>query len=180
MKRADWLGFYWKDLFSRIGTKETNRLEFLKNTAFFQGFTPTQISLTAEFLHERKFAANEHIFEIGHPGAALYFVTEGEVSIEIPGESTVAPVQLAKLSKGSFFGEMALIDDAPRSASARAETEVTVLALPRSELESMLQQTPFLGGLVFKALAQITSSRMKATLERMTTETRSLKVANNG
>lgn len=180
MKKYQWLSFLWQDLFKKLIVKKQDRIEFLSSTSFFHAFSPLQIGLTSEFLHQRQFAKDEFIFEVGHPGAALYFIEAGKVSIEISGDSHSGNVALAELGPGAFFGEMALLDDSPRSASARALTDVTVLAMPRSELERMLAQSPVLGGMVYKALAQITSARLKSTIERMQSETRPMKVAVNG
>ncbi|MGE0764324.1 MAG: Crp/Fnr family transcriptional regulator [Bdellovibrionales bacterium] len=180
MLKSKWIDFFWKDLFKKSLAKSQSREDFLQQTSFFQGFSPFQVHLMCEFLHSRQYVSGEHIFEVGHPGAALYFIEAGQVSIELPSEKGASPIAIALLEAGSFFGELALLDDAPRSASARAVKDVTVLALPRYELDRMLAQSPVLGGLVYRSLAQITSTRLKGTIDRLQKEDRTMKVAVNG
>lgn len=205
MAKHVWSEFLWLDIFKKFMAKEKPRLEFLKSTVFFNGFSDAQIALTSEFLHARHFPKGSFIFEKGHPGAALYFIEQGQVVVELPAdEDEMAPSQasrspesskqggsadprnlhgtihLATLGSGSFLGELALIDDETRSASARCESDCKVLALPRSELDRLCKENPTLGGLVFKALAQITSTRLKATIEKMQGENRKFKAVVNG
>lgn len=177
MKKSSWLGLYWKDLFKISKKKRTNRLELLRASAFFEGFSDDQIELTSEFLHERKYAGDAFVFEVGHPGSALYFVTSGSISIEVPSKNDT--IQLARLGATSFFGELALLDDSPRSASARTETDTTLLALPRSELDRMLKVNPILAGLIYKSLAKINSTRLRATIEGIQ-QADSMKLVANG
>ncbi len=179
MEKWNWIGFFWRDIFKRAIPRERSRIDFLKSTPFFLGFSDRQIELTNEFLHERQFAKEEHIFEIGHPGAALYLIESGEIAIEIPQEKSES-IRVATLAAGSFFGELALIDEAPRSASARALVDTKVLALPRSELDRMREQSPHLGAMVYRSLAQITSARLKSTLERLQNEEPQMKMVVNG
>lgn len=179
----NWSKFLWQDVFRRAGKSKPSRVDFLRSSPFFIHFSSAQMQLTNEFLHQRSYESGEYIFELGHPGAALYFIESGQISIEVNGEDGL-PVQLAVLEPGSFFGEMALLDDAPRSANARAQGKVSVLALPRAELDRMVKRSPEVGGLVYRALAEITSARLKATIERIQKENEarksSIKMVANG
>lgn len=178
MAKTDWYSFLWK----AIPKKEKNKakLSFLKETTFFEDFSQWELDIVHDFLHERIFQSGEAIFEKGQPGAVLYFIFKGKVSIEVPSEGG-AVRKLAELSEGAFFGELALLDDSPRSATARAAEDTVVLALARSELERMLQDRPFVAAPVYRSLAKITGERLKSTIERIQKEQQTgLKAVANG
>ena len=93
------------------------------------------------------YAAGQSIFEAGDPGLAMYIVTEGEV--EIRNGTTV----LETAGAGAIFGELALIDDAPRSASVVAKSDAKVVVVDRRRFEFMVAETPFFAVAVMKVLA---------------------------
>jgi signal transduction histidine kinase len=91
--------------------------------------------------HRRKFGAGEVIFSAGDAGNGLYLVESGRVLISVAlgnGESRV----IATIGVGDYFGEMAVLDDAPRSATATAEEETETYFLPREEFLSVLARRP--------------------------------------
>jgi CRP/FNR family transcriptional regulator, cyclic AMP receptor protein len=94
-----------------------------------------------------QFAAGDTIFERGQPGEVMYIVKEGEVDLWIHGRvvETVAPE--------GFFGEMALIDHEPRSATAVARTDCTLLPITLKQFSYMVQETPFFAIRVMKVMA---------------------------
>lgn len=179
MAKTDWLSFFWQKLPKKSNQKNKGKLVFLRETLFFEDFSQWELSLVQDFLYERTFQEGEAIFEIGQPGAVLYFIFKGRVSIEVPSAESIR--KLAELSDGAFFGELALLDDSPRSATARAATEVVVLALTRAELERMLKDRPLAAAPVYKSLAKITGNRLKSTIDRIQKEQNTqLKAVANG
>ncbi|QQR72674.1 MAG: cyclic nucleotide-binding domain-containing protein [Holophagales bacterium] len=95
---------------------------------------PPLPSYTAEY------AAGASIFEAGELGTEMYIVHEGRVEILAKVQGTEK--QLAVLEKGDFFGEMALLEDQPRTASARALTDVQLLQINGSTFDQMLRSNP--------------------------------------
>lgn len=95
----------------------------------------------------QSFPAGEYVFKAGDHGETMYIITEGEVDI-IEG-STV----LDTIGPGSIVGELALIDDEPRSASVRARTDCRLVPVDRRRFQFMVQETPFFGLAVMKVLA---------------------------
>jgi len=83
-----------------------------------------------EMIFSKKFAAGEEIFRIGDHGRNAYIIERGkiEVSVSRDGENVV----VAELGKGEIFGEMAMIDDAPRSATVTAIEDTEVVVIQRS------------------------------------------------
>ena len=82
------------------------------------------------------YSAGQTVVETGTVGATMYVVLDGEVEIRAGGELTVG-------GPGIIFGEMALIDDAPRSATVTAKTDCRLLELDRRRFESLVSETPY-------------------------------------
>jgi len=94
------------------------------------------------------FAAGQFIFKAGDPGETMYIITEGEVDI-LDGSGTA----LDTAGPGSIVGELALIDDEPRSATVVAKTDCRLVSLDRKRFQYMVQETPFFALAVMKVLA---------------------------
>ncbi len=86
---------------------------------FFGGLEPAALERLAAAMRARRFRRGEVIFHIGDPGDALFVIVSGEVKISLPSETGDEAI-LATLRPGDVFGELALLDGAPRSASASA------------------------------------------------------------
>jgi CRP-like cAMP-binding protein len=140
----------------------SDKIKLLKKIAFFENLNKFQLEQVAQYIYEREYNENEFVFEVGQPGAALFIVLSGEVSIEIPNSSGPNTI-LAILNKLSFFGELALLDESPRSASCRAVVPTKVLALFRKDLEQIAKSNPDISSKIFKSLAIIVGNRLKAT-----------------
>ncbi len=103
-----------------------------------QKLSPMEINFMATLSKEEKFPAQEYIFREGEAGDRMFVVLEGQVMIskQITGAGEEA---LAFLERGDYFGEMALIDQQPRSADARAhDSGAVVLSISREVLEGIL------------------------------------------
>ncbi len=142
---------------------EMDRIQFLKTVPFFNELTSWQLKKVSEIVFERFYDANELIFEQGQPGAALFLIIEGQVSVEMMQDHSTTT--LALIEKGSFFGEMALLDEAPRSASARAVKRTKTLALYRNDLNRLIVSDPQTACHIYRALARIVGDRLRSTNE---------------
>lgn len=103
-----------------------------------QKLSPMEINFLATLSKERKLAPGTYVFREGDQGDHMYIVLDGKVMIskEILGSGEEA---LAFLERGDYFGEMALIDNQPRSADAKTHDDgAVVLAIPREVLEGIL------------------------------------------
>ncbi|MDA1089593.1 MAG: EAL domain-containing protein [Proteobacteria bacterium] len=92
-----------------------------------------------EFISSRTFAAGEEIFRIGERGRHAYFIESGSVEVSIPQNGDT--VVIAELGKGEIFGEMSMIDDAPRSATVTAKVDTEVIEIQRSRFIQPLKST---------------------------------------
>ncbi len=137
-------------------------IELLRAQAIFAGLEPHQLSLVSELCREQRFVSAETIFREGEIGDRLFLIVDGDVRIsrQIPGSGEEA---LAVLKSGSLFGEMAVLDPAPRSTNAVANTAVTCLTIYRSDFELLLQRDHDIGFTVLRAVVKMLSARLRAT-----------------
>jgi CRP/FNR family cyclic AMP-dependent transcriptional regulator len=84
----------------------------------------------------RAYKAGETVFREGDDGFVMYVVLEGAVKLSVTGRS------VEKVVKGGVFGEMALIDSSPRSATAVAVTDCTLVSVTAERFKSLIQETP--------------------------------------
>jgi CRP-like cAMP-binding protein len=108
----------------------------LATIPLFAGLTTEQLVPVASVSRRTSAAAGEVICEQGALGDQLYLILEGEVEILRDGK------RLAVLGSGDCFGEMAILDDSPRSATVRASTEVALIATARTDFRDLLQLYP--------------------------------------
>ena len=92
-------------------------IEALERVQLFTGLDSASLERLATGLRTRRFRSNEVLFHQGDPGDALFIVTAGAVKILLPSEEGDEAI-LATVRPGAFFGELALLDGAPRSATA--------------------------------------------------------------
>jgi CRP/FNR family cyclic AMP-dependent transcriptional regulator len=96
--------------------------------------------------HESFFAGQE-IFAEGQPGDLMYVVKEGEVDVIVHGKV------VETVGSGGIFGEMALIDRIPRSATAVAKTDCQLVPINEARFQFLVQQTPYFAIEVMRVLA---------------------------
>ncbi len=101
----------------------------------------------------RFYITGEVIFEEGSTGDLMFVILEGEIEILKSAQAGSAKV-LSTLGKGEFFGEMALIDDSPRSASAVAKTDSKLLCMNESVLDAYIMTNPEFAAKMIRNLAK--------------------------
>jgi CRP/FNR family cyclic AMP-dependent transcriptional regulator len=112
-------------------------LEALSTIPFFAGLDRVALERLAAGMRTRRFRRGEVIFHIGDPGDALFVIVDGEVKISLPSETGDEAI-LATLRVGDVFGELALLDGAPRSASATAISASETVVLPRDRFRELI------------------------------------------
>jgi CRP-like cAMP-binding protein len=144
-------------------------VNFLKQSDIFYQFTPTQLELVANLCQEAMFNAGDVIFRENSASTELYIIAQGEVDILInPSvaddalQNNDAPV--ARLRRGQSFGEVALVDEGLRSASARASQKDTrLLVIPRDKLIMLCETYPQLGYRLMYNFAADLAMKMRNT-----------------
>ena len=132
-----------------------------------KGLSAHELRLLATYSKEEQFDPEAVIFSEGERGDSLYIVVDGEVRISrvVPG---MGEESLAILGRGDVFGEMALIDDEPRSADARSHRNgTTVFSIDRSLLEEVLSMDPDAAGQFLTLLCKILCGRLRAMNDRL-------------
>jgi CRP-like cAMP-binding protein len=125
----------------------------LPRTPFFSVLSRDLFRMAVERVRLIQLAAGEILFAQGDPGDALYVVAWGEIAV-------LAPQEIARLSEGEFFGEIALLADRPRTATVRATVDSQVLAIDRALLNDLIAGSPEL----LKVLLRFLRERLIATL----------------
>lgn len=119
----------------------------------FQQLVPEDLAALAGLLRERRFPKGTIIVSQGDPGDALYLIGSGQVKVALFAEDG-REVILAVHSGGGFFGEMALLDDEPRSAHVIAMTDAVLLQLRREDFRNRLRNSPELGVALLRELSR--------------------------
>ena len=116
-------------------------IEALERVQLFAGLDRGTLERLATGLRTRRFRRNEVLFHQGDPGDSLFIVTAGAVKIVLPSEEGDEAI-LATVRPGAFFGELALLDGAPRSATAVAMEPTETLMLPRDRFRQLIDTEP--------------------------------------
>ena len=115
--------------------------DVLRRVPLFNDLGDADLARFAEVAREREYPKNSVILFEDDPGDALYIVSTGQVKVVLIGEDG-REVILSVLSDGDFFGEMALIDDEPRSAHVIAMQDSQLLVLRRDDFQAQLEAHP--------------------------------------
>jgi len=107
---------------------------FLEEVPLLSTLTPYERSKIADALETQKYQPGDVIIEEGEPGHSFFLLESGEANAFKAGSDT----SVKNYGKGDFFGELALLNDAPRAASVVAKTEVKVVSLGKSAFQRLL------------------------------------------
>jgi CRP-like cAMP-binding protein len=144
-----------------------DRIEQLSQVQLFAGLKPQALELIAKVASEETHAAGTKIFQHGDAGDKLYLILEGRVRIsrDVPGMGEEA---LAVLGPGQVFGEMALLDESPRSADARVHERCRLLAIAKDGFDDLLFLHKDLAYEVLWSIVRMLVSRLRETTEKLT------------
>jgi CRP/FNR family transcriptional regulator, cyclic AMP receptor protein len=126
---------------------------FLRRVPLLSSLTENQIETLAAASTRRAFPKGRMIVAEGEPSQSLYVLLSGRAKVQ-RSDSEGKEVILAVLTSGEFFGEMSLIDDAPRSASVITIESCDFIAIQKDTFKQMLQHSPEMSQLVMKALVK--------------------------
>lgn len=139
-----------------------NLIDTLKMNVVFKTLPDAALEMAAECLKPRALMAGEVLFELGDDGEVVYVVQVGQIAIYIPAASQPqAGPALRFFTPGEMFGEMALLENQPRSTSARAEVPSVVLGLEKACFERLMNDFPEFS----ESLSSTLSSRLRYTTE---------------
>ena len=158
--------------------KDDTLLSVVRDIPFFGELTRREIREIVDVLQIQSFEPKEEVFTQGQPGLGMFIVTSGKVEI-VQAEEDGSERVLSEADSGSFFGEMALLDDAARSATARAVEKTELVAFYRSDLLALAEEKSQLGVKIIMYLSQVVAERLRRTnrsLKEVRDELESVKV----
>lgn len=135
----------------------------LKKLAVAGGLSRLQLDEISARLHARRFRTGDVIYQEGQPGQELYFIENGQVErfASVPGGSVSLPV----LGSGDFIGETALLSGRPHATTARAQTDLDVWALAKTDFDELVYRYPNLSATLNRTM----SDRLVETMEILRT-----------
>lgn len=148
-----------------LGGMEEGEENFLRNIKLFDNLSRRDIAALQRLLHRREYVAGESVFVEGEPGLGMYIIAKGAVSIQ----SEPSGRELVELSDGDFFGEIALLNEVIRSATARAKSDCLLLSLFQPDLLGLLDRNPRLGVKILLSLARLVGIRLVEVSDELET-----------
>ena len=169
----------WKNIFSARALPKGSTEELLSKVPAFVELSLREIKEVAQIVHKREYAAGEPVFYQGDPGLGMYIIQEGRVSISIQ-DADGNEKDLAVLSEGDFFGEVALLDESPRSATAVCKTDCLLIGFFRPDLFEIIEKNTVLGVKIVLKLAEIVAQRLRMTDQEISNLKRELDALASG
>jgi CRP/FNR family cyclic AMP-dependent transcriptional regulator len=151
----------WGNIF-RLGQRNQSLGEILQNIPIFHELTPKELRILERVVHIRNYRPAETVFLEDEPGAGMYVIRSGKVDIVLKHD-TPNPMLLAELESGDFFGEMALLGDSLRSATAVAREQSELIGFFHPDLLEIINLHPVMGSKVTFGLARTLSERLRYT-----------------
>ena len=152
----------WRTFFSGKTIVDGTTEAVLSKVPAFANLSARELRGVAAIVHKREYKAGEPVFFQGDPGLGMYIIQEGEVSIRI-SEREGEEKELAVLGEGDFFGELALLDESPRSATAICRTDCALIGFFRTDLFELIKEKTDLGIKILLKFAEILATRLRKT-----------------
>jgi CRP-like cAMP-binding protein len=146
-------------------------MDALRKIPLFRHLTYKEQTAVLAIAATRTYPSTREIVVEGQPGEDLFIVVRGKVAIEKNG------VEIAELKAGGHFGEMGLIDNAPRSATVRAVEPTRVMIITRAELMNLMRKEPVLAVKLLWSFVQVISDRLRATNAELSEARQELAIA---
>ena len=155
-----------KALYKNFFRKKDNSnpvLQALANIPIFENLTDSELNDVVRLTHERTYKLDEHVFKKLAPAEGMYVIMYGAVEINDPDSGT----KFASLESGDFFGELALLDEEPRSASAVSIQPSTLIGFFRTDLLTLMKRSPELGNKILLNLSRVLGERLRRTNQEL-------------
>ncbi len=138
-------------------------IQVLENVPIFEHLTEKELSEVVRLTHERTYKKDEHVFKKLAPAEGMYVILDGGVLITDSDSETI----FATLESGDFFGELALLDEEPRSASAISTMPSRLIGFFRTDLLTLMKRSPELGNKILLNLSRILGERLRRTNQEL-------------
>ena len=151
----------WSNIF-RLGHSTETFTQILRRVPIFRDLNDRELQIMGTIVHPRTYEANEIVFMESEPGAGMYVIRKGGVDILLNHESE-EPLYLAQLEGGDFFGEMALLGEGERSATARAREKSELIGFFHPDLVEIMNLHPTMCAKITLGLARTLAERLRFT-----------------
>lgn len=158
-----WLRKFFKN------EQHTETLAFFRNIPIFHGLSSRQLGRVMMAMQRRAYQMGERLFEEGQPGKAVFIIKSGQV--ELSRQTPDGVRKLGVLGSGQMFGEMALLEQMNRTATATVIEDGEIYLLYTASLESLVRQHPRIGVKLLRNMAIMLSALLRRTnkeLDRVT------------
>jgi CRP/FNR family transcriptional regulator, cyclic AMP receptor protein len=139
-------------------------LAFFREITLFHGLHNRQLRRVLQAMQKRKYYAGEVVFQEGQEGKAVFVIRSGAVELARRGVHDKEKV-LARVGSGQIFGEMALLEHQPRTATARVTEDGELYLLYTATLDSLLHREPAIGVVIMKNIAVVLSALVRRYTE---------------
>lgn len=147
----------WGNIFKKREREAPGILTVLSQIPVFKDLSKNELKAIERILHRRTYKKDEVLFNEGDPGVGMYIIEQGRINITIGHENKL----VATLSNGEFFGEMALLSETPRTATATASVPTKILGFFQSDLFGLTNTNPSLGNKILFRIAQMIADRLR-------------------
>ena len=134
-------------------------LTALERIPIFENLLKKELKNIAQLTHEREYKLKEYVFKKHAPAEGMYVILHGEIQIKDPKSGNI----FANLHSGDFFGELALLDEEPRSASAICNVSSRLIGFFRTDLLTLINRYPELGNKILLNLSRVLGERLRET-----------------
>ena len=155
----------WARLFGDKANRKSDdisTIDLLSRVPLFEVLNRRELAAVERILHRRQYQRGEVIFRQGERGMGMYIVQQGTVAITAEPENH----ELFELQDGDFFGEVALLDESPRSATAVAKTDCSVFGFFQPDLFGLIARDSRLGVKIVLRVSRFVSQRLRQANER--------------
>ena len=138
-------------------------VDILSQVKVFETLSMDELRQIERIVHRRVYLPEEVIVRQGAPGVGMYIIQTGSTSVLLEAEGGQR-IRLATLNDGQFFGEMSLLDGAPRAASVVANDRAHLIGFFRADLMDLIEHSPRLGFKIVFHLSLLMNRRLRETL----------------
>lgn len=143
-------------------------INFFMNIPVFSGMNAEELKIVAGHMSPLQLSAGETLFHESDKGNYVCFIAKGRLDvIKKKEDEDNKEVIIASLEKGRSIGEMAIIDDMPRSATVRAGEDALLYLLSQSAFYLILEKNPHVGIKLLKGIAKVLTSNLRITSSRL-------------
>jgi CRP-like cAMP-binding protein len=143
----------------------------LGSTDVFKGLDPDELNIVEARAQEMIYGANSIVFREGEPGDRMFLIVDGVIEIWKSDGKELKGSRLARLKENEIFGEMAIFDKEPRSASAYAviNNQTRILVWSEKDLNDLIREHPEMGLKILTNMLQKMSNRLRVANEAIHT-----------